>query len=98
MSTACAASGRFAHPEWSLEVTSRGRLSTRRNRCRSSSRWEPGARPRSIFSMSSLGVAVALASASSLSQSQGSSHRHGSPSIRGLCVKGSVSPERIALL
>eukprot|EP00959_Pyramimonas_sp_CCMP1952_P226644 4738922-Pyramimonas_sp.AAC.1 len=89
MSTACAASSRFAHPEWSLEVTSREGLSTRRNRCRSSSRWGPGTRSRSIFPMSALRVAVASASASSLSSSQGSSIRHGRPLIGGLWAKGS---------
>eukprot|EP00959_Pyramimonas_sp_CCMP1952_P153720 3216366-Pyramimonas_sp.AAC.1 len=55
MSTVCAASGRFAHPEWSLEVTSREGLSTRRKRCLPSGRWGAGARSRSIFSKSSVG-------------------------------------------
>eukprot|EP00959_Pyramimonas_sp_CCMP1952_P377601 7909480-Pyramimonas_sp.AAC.1 len=84
MSTACAASGRFAHPEWSLEVTSREGWSTRRNRCLSSSRWAHGARSRSIVSRSSMGVAVASARASSPLSSQGSSFRNGSHLISGL--------------
>eukprot|EP00959_Pyramimonas_sp_CCMP1952_P282081 5896035-Pyramimonas_sp.AAC.2 len=95
MSTACAASGRLACPACNLDVTSKEGLSTNRKRCRSSLCCFPGSRPRNIFSMSSLAVPAARARSTTLVSLQGAKSLHGSPSIRGLCDRGSVRPVRI---